>query len=192
LGIPAFFFFINFAIFELRLLYNLWRNQNIGELNNPNQIRKRLIKFYITFYIFLFLSLVFVTKFYFEKIYIIAAFIITWIPQIIHNAVYRNQISLPLITIFLNSLNKVIIPVYFRGCPKNIFRVKPDLGFLLIALSIVGVEIVILVMQTCWNPRFFIPCKQRVAEHKYYYSKNELLALKPEFEKVTKLTFKIN
>jgi hypothetical protein len=140
-GIPAFFYFINFSVFELRLLYNLWRNQNIHELNDANVIRRKLIKFYIIFYVFLFLSLFFVTKFYFEAPYILAAVIITWIPQIIHNAMYKNNSSMPLIALILITFNKILIPFYFRGCPKNLFQLKTDINIIYVCTGIIVFEV---------------------------------------------------
>jgi hypothetical protein len=140
-GIPAFLYFANFSVFELRLLYNLWKNQNIAELNDINTIRKKLVKFYITFYVFLFLSLFFVTKFYFEEAYILLALIITWSPQIIYNSLYNNRVSLPLINIFLNTFNKILIPIYFRGCSQNIFHIKYNTTFIYICLVIISAQV---------------------------------------------------
>lgn len=140
-GIPAFFFFANFSIFELRLLYNVWKNQNIHELNDINVIRKKLVKFYITFYIFLFMSLFFVTKFYFEHTYILIAVCVTWTPQIIYNFIYNNQTSMPLINIFLNSFNKVLIPFYFRGYSQNIFNIKTDLNLVYLCSAILLAQV---------------------------------------------------
>jgi len=141
-GIPAFFYFTNFSIFELRLLYNLWKNQNITDVQDINNIRKKLIQFYITFYIFLFLSLFFVTKFYFEQMYIAIAVIVTWLPQIIYNIVYKNRTSMPIITIILNTINKLFIPVYFRGCRENIFKVRTDMNFTYLILGIMTFEVI--------------------------------------------------
>jgi hypothetical protein len=112
---------------------------------------------------------------------------ITWIPQILHNAIYRNQTSIPLINIILNTLNKILIPIYFRGCPTNIFYVKTDMNFIYFCLGIIGFELLFLYLQTLCGPRFFIPCKFQVNDHKFYYTKEELLSYKKEFEHVNNL-----
>jgi len=92
-------------------MYTIWRNQFLQGLPNPATMRKKLIKFYLIFYVFLFLSLFFVTKFYFEKTYIVIAVSLSWIPQIVHNLVKRNNVSMPLYSILMNSINKLIFPV---------------------------------------------------------------------------------
>jgi len=144
-GIPAFIYFTNFSIFELRLLYNLWKNQNLAELNDMNNVRVKLIKFYITFYIFLFLSLFFVTKFYFEQVYIAIAVVVTWLPQIYYNVYYKNRSSMPVVNIILNTINKLFIPVYFRGYPKNIFKIKTDIQFMYFILGIMAIEVLFII-----------------------------------------------
>lgn len=111
-GFIAFFYFTNFILFELRLLYNLWRNKNARFFHDPQALKKKLLQFYCIFYFFMFMSLFYVVKFYFVKEYILAAITMTWIPQIIHNAMTRNRTSLPLLYIFVISVNKVIVPVY--------------------------------------------------------------------------------
>lgn len=186
MGIPAFIFFLNFSIFELKLLYNLWRNQNNAEfINNPASIRSRLLKFYITFYVFLFMSIFFVTKFYFVKPYIIGAIAITWIPQIVHNFYNKNQASLPIIVIFTNTLNKVLIPLYFKGFKDNIFYLRTDINLVYLCCFIISIQVVILYMQTVCGSRFFFPFKiNQSSEHRFYYSNDELIDYKKETEYV--------
>jgi hypothetical protein len=84
----------------------------------------------------------------------------------------------------LNTLNKVAIPLYFRGCPQNILDIKPDYSFIYLALVVVVVQIIILFLQTILGPRFFMPCKKEVG-HRFYYTIEELIALKPDFSKVS-------
>jgi len=102
---------MNFTIFELRLIYHIWRIQNLRNLTNAQIIRKRLLRFYLTFYCCMFASLFFVMKFYFVKKYIFLAVGLTWIPQIIYNTIYKNNVSLPIISILMISLNRIFLPV---------------------------------------------------------------------------------
>lgn len=110
-GPPALIYFLNFTIFEVRLLYKTWANQNINNRFDTFEMRRKMMKYYIIFYIFIFLSLFMVTKFYFVKSYIFASVAFTWLPQIIFNFTNNNKLSLPLINVILISLNKVLIPV---------------------------------------------------------------------------------
>ena len=112
-GIPAFIYFANFSIFEIRLLYIVWRNQNINNLFDTFEVRRKLMRFYVVFYIFIFLCLFWVTKFYFVKSYIFFVIFLTWLPQIYYNFSTRNKISLPILNIIIMSLNKISIPVNF-------------------------------------------------------------------------------
>lgn len=111
-GIPAFIYFINFTIFEIRLLYRTWANQNINNHYDTFEMRRKMMKYYVIFYFFIFLSLFLVTKFYFIKYYIFGAVFLTWIPQIIFNITKNNKTSLPLINVILMSLNKLMVPVF--------------------------------------------------------------------------------
>ena len=112
-GIPAFLFFANFSIFEIKLLYIVWRNQNLNNLFDTFEVRRKLMRFYVVFYIFIFLCLFWVTKFYFIKSYIFVAILFTWLPQIYFNYSTKNKISLPILNVVLMSLNKISIPVIF-------------------------------------------------------------------------------
>ena len=42
---------MNFSVFELRLIYNVWRNKNADDLENNHRIRRKLLQFYLIFYI---------------------------------------------------------------------------------------------------------------------------------------------
>ena len=59
----------------------------------------------------MFLGLFFVTKFYFDKTYLLISLSLTWIPQIIHNFNEKNQISFPIFNILIFTLNKLAVPV---------------------------------------------------------------------------------
>ncbi len=85
--------------------------QNLRHLTNAQIIRKRLLRFYLTFYCFMFASLFLVMKFYFEKKYIFFAVCFTWTPQILYNTYYRNNTSMPIICIIMISLNRIFLPV---------------------------------------------------------------------------------
>jgi len=125
-GIPAFLYFFNFSIFEIRLLTNLFNMKNSRLFNDPNLLRRKLIRFYFLFYLVMFFSLFYVMKFFFEKPYILIAISGTWIPQIIYNLIYDNRLSMPLINVFLFSLNKIFLPFYYRGYSDNLFQLSTD------------------------------------------------------------------
>jgi transmembrane E3 ubiquitin-protein ligase len=104
-------------------------------------LRKKLIQFYFMFYVIMFFSLFYVMKFFFEKPYIFTAIVLTWIPQIIYNAIYKNRLSMPLMNIILMGVNKVFLPFYFRGCPENFFQLSHDYKFISICLVCLILEV---------------------------------------------------
>ena len=152
-----------------------------------------MMKYYVIFYIFIFLSLFLVTKFYFIKSYIFVTVLFTWIPQIIYNSYYNNRTSLPLINVILMSLNKLMIPVnnnflsqaYFRGCPQNFFHISADTPFIFLCFCVIFLEITVLYLQNLYGPRFFLPksLNTEPKRHNYYKTKQDLIAY-PELEKV--------
>lgn len=180
-------YFANFSIFELKLLYNLWRIKNTRYMNDPLILRRKLIQFYFMFYFIMFFSLFYVLKFYFDPPYIYFALIFTWLPQIIFNAIYKNKMSMPLINIVLTSLNKMFIPFYSRGCPENLFQIKSNSTFINICVLSIILEIFFLYSQTVFGPRWFIPkwfrCSARdSADFDFYKTKAEVLAASPNAE----------
>jgi hypothetical protein len=110
-GVPALIYFLNFTIFEIRLLYKTWANQNVNNRYDSFEMRRKMMKYYVIFYVFIFLSLFLVTKFYFIKMYILITVSITWLPQIIFNFINNNKTSLPMVCVIIMSLNKIMIPV---------------------------------------------------------------------------------
>lgn len=104
-------------------------------MNDPEILRKKLMQFYATFYVIIFISLFYVRNFYFEKTYIFFAINLTWIPQIVHNAAFKNKLSFPLIYIFATSLNKIFVLVYFRTYKGNFLRFENDYIFTIFTLA---------------------------------------------------------
>jgi hypothetical protein len=111
-GLVSLLYFINFAIFDLRLLYTAWRMQNTRYFNDPILIRKKLVQFYFIFYISMFVSIFYINYFYFDKLWIFISISLMWIPQIIKNTYTNNRTSLPVLSILIITLNRMIIPVY--------------------------------------------------------------------------------
>lgn len=175
-GIPAFLYFINFSVFELRLLYNLWRVKYTRLVTDPGIIRRKLIQFYFVFYIVMFLSLFYVLKFYFDKKYIFLAILLTWFPQIIYNRIYRNKMLMPGICILAFSLNKLLIPMYFRGSPDNFFQFSYDFGFVILSVGSMIAQIALLYSLS-------IVTKSKLSEG-FYKSKEEILALRSDADNI--------
>ena len=120
---------LNFFIFDLKLLMIYWKiNKRI--LSNRQFVILRL-KFFLIFYFFLFCSFVFTMSFYFEKFFIAILAVLLWTPQIIHNAQKFNKFNYPLIFILAITLDRMIVPFYFRGNDKNFLNIKTDKFFVI-------------------------------------------------------------
>jgi len=110
-GIPSLFIFLNFSIFELRLLTIIWKNQNIRQSADSTIMRRELFRLYALIYFSIFISIFFLMKFLFDKQYILLAVCFTWLPQVAYNVFTKNRISMPLINIFFFTINKLFLPV---------------------------------------------------------------------------------
>ena len=177
--LPTISFFINFSITDLRLLYSIWRLKYIKLLNNPNIVKRKLISLYFKFYLGMFLSLLFVTKFFFNKLYIILGTILIWFPQIIYNIFYNNQISLPWSYIILTSIYRLYIPLYFRINSNNFLLISPDIPFSIFIIFLIIFQLYILFCQSIKGNLFFLPKKDRVNAFDFYKNKDEILNLNP-------------
>ena len=176
---PTIVYFLNFSFTDLKFLYTIWRLKYQKDLADINLIKRKLIQLYFTFYLGMFFSLFFVTKFFFYKPYIIIGILLTWTPQIIFNIYYDNRISLPWSYIILTSIYRLFIPCYFRLNKNNFFLISPDYFFSFFIISLMIFQIFILYCQSIKGSRFFLPNKFRKNYFDFYKNKKEILFLNP-------------
>ncbi len=169
------FYLFNFTIFDSRLLFSYWKVQS-SILTNTLFLRLKL-RFYLLFYICFFASFFFLCTFFYDYFYIIILIFILWVPQILQNIIKNNKFIFPLIYIIGNTLDRIIIPLYFRGF-DNFFSVKKNLLFILFILSFIILCIIILYLQLFFGNRFFLSEKYQKEDFNYYRTKEELIAYK--------------
>ena len=169
------FYLFNFTIFDSRLLFSYWKVQS-SILTNTLFLRLKL-RFYLLFYICFFASFFFLCTFFYDYFYIIILIFILWVPQILQNIIKNNKFIFPLIYIIGNTLDRIIIPLYFRGF-DNFFSVKKNLLFILFILSFIVLCIIILYLQLFFGNRFFLSEKYQKEDFNYYKTKEELIAYK--------------
>ena len=169
------FYLFNFTIFDSRLLFSYWKVQS-SILTNSLFLRLKL-RFYLLFYICFFASFFFLCTFFYDYFYIIILIFILWVPQILQNIIKNNKFIFPLIYIIGNTLDRIIIPLYFRGF-DNFFSVKRNLLFILFILSFIVLCIIILYLQLFFGNRFFLSEKYQKEDFNYYRTKEELIAYK--------------
>ena len=101
-----------------------------------------------------------------------------FLPQIIHNVRKGNNPQFYVYYIIGMLGLRVILPLYYRGCPENIYIISPNLAFCVIWSSLFVVQILVLLIQHICGPRFFIP-KAFIPGHYEYMNKIEVA---PELE----------
>ena len=153
---PAFFYFMICFLFELKLFRIWWEGNNIQLIRqNTIQARKAMVFFYVKFYcvclLFVFFSDIIISSLY--LLLILNGMI--WIPQIIKN-VYNKSRNVPNITFIISmTLTQCFLPIYIRGCPKNLFIVKPHIFWSFWFSAIVLAQLIILICQRRIGARFF-------------------------------------
>ena len=115
--------FINFVI-DLRFLYFYWRIKR-RVINDRQYIFLRL-KFFGLFYGLLFFSFFSISSFYINKIYIIILAFSIWTPQIIYNMIHNTKYFYPTFYILCTTLERIMLPFYFRGFNNNFMYLKTD------------------------------------------------------------------
>ena len=82
--LPAISCLVLFVVFDMKMLFLVWRSHNMRDIENAQALRKKLTTFYIEFYVGLF---VYLTLNYFFEYYSWLIFLqhMLIIPQIIHN-----------------------------------------------------------------------------------------------------------
>ena len=177
-AIPAFVNFINFSIIDLRLLYVVWSLKNTHLITDPLVLRRKLIQFYLFFYLIMFFCFLFVMKFYFDKIYILIEIVITWIPQIVYNSIYKNKVSFPIIYIILIDLNRIFPSLYFRCYSNNFFQFSPDYLFVIIIFILLFIFSSFLYSQSIFGSRWFLPESFKQKSFDFYKTEKEIKEIK--------------
>lgn len=91
---------------------------------------------------------------------------------------------MPLLAIFSISVNKLLIPIYFRGFSKNFFHFSSSSTLLIVVTLIMCLEVFIMYCQIVFGPRFFnFNSKNPEDMYSLYKSKEELLEIKKELYK---------
>jgi len=116
-------YIILFVVFDMKMLFLVWRSHNSRNIENAQMMRKKLTAFYIQFctsllildlglFIYLTLSYFFTMDGWFI---IIRNLII--IPQIIHNVRIGNNCGFSPYYIFGYLGMRILVPIYERSCP---------------------------------------------------------------------------
>jgi hypothetical protein len=173
-GMPSLTLFVLFSIL-LRILFNAWKSRNIDLMfENISLFRKKLLKFYIIFYfslLFLLMGIRLIIE-YFILVYLL--FFSTWFFQIYHSVKNSTKPPMSFEYIFSFTLGKMIIPIYLKAYPYNIFELKPSYTKVIIISLTLLIELIIISLQKILGPKFFIPKYLKGEQYDYYRNNNEI------------------
>lgn len=99
-----------------------------------------------------------------------------WFPQIVYDIWKGNRRALCLRYIVGMSACRLLFPLYLWGCPSSIFSGEffkkvpgaPSKSICLTLIGLVGLQVVILVLQRIFGPRYFIPASLLPDSYNYY------------------------
>jgi len=116
---PAFWYFILFSIFEVKLLMIIWKAHYWDQSATADDVRRAAVFFYCKLYAIIFVVLIFFYKFMRYNAFLIGMSLYL-APQIIHNIIRGGRIRFNESYMFLAIGIRGIIPLYFRGCSQNL------------------------------------------------------------------------
>ena len=120
-------------------------------------------------------------KCYYSPPFILFSFILTWLPQIIFNILYKNRVSFPIIYIISVILNRIFPSFYLNYFKNNFLRIPPNKNIAIISvISLLSLSLV-LYSQTLLGPRWFLPLL-KVEEYNFYIDENELRKTKKDID----------
>lgn len=156
-SIAAFFQFIMFSIFEMRVLLQIWKARRPNTEQNWLEIRRDLSILYSRFYGG-FLGGLFVMYWLQRAPWLIALLCNSyWMPQIVWNAWNGNKKPLLPAYVLGTSVTRLLVPLYVFGCPHNFIRAKPQPWVCWLLLVWVAAQVAALAAQHVCGPRFAVP-----------------------------------
>lgn len=164
--LPSLSYIVLFIIFDMKMLFLIWRSQNINNLDNPQLIRKKLTAFYIQFYLGLFIYLT-LTYFFANEEWMILLRTLLLLPQLVHNVRLAHKSDFSPDYIFGYVGARLLLPLYERSCPANRFHLTPNISLVLAIFAAYAIEVVLLALQHKLGSRFFVP--KRFLPHYYEY-----------------------
>lgn len=90
-----------------------------------------------------------------------------FLPQIVHNVRKGNNPQFYAAYVLGLLGMRLVLPLYYRGCPDNIYVIEPDTAFCIVWSSLFAIQIATLFIQKQCGPRFFIPRKFIPGHYEY-------------------------
>ena len=180
-SMPSFCYFCLFSIFLLRILFLAWRARN-RDITDMQLFRKKLLRFYLLFYLFLFTTLISVKLWYSYFFFTFILFASTWICQIIYSAKQGTKPPMSYLYILSTSFSKISISIYIKAYKNNIFGYRPNYTKVLIVSCVIIIEAAILFFQKFFGAKIIIPKRFRAKVYNYYKNEKEISENDKEIE----------
>ena len=172
--IPTCMYIVLWFIFQLKFLYVWWKAKNSDLfLQGNKQPRKALIWFYIKFYLIALGSLILFDYIIYDKYALLLFSSLMLFPQILFNTRNKSSDTPNISYAIINAITQGFFPLYIRGCPKNFFELKHDMKWAIVLIFIIFIQIVVLVLQRKWGPRFWIPKNWRFFDKNRYQTQKD-------------------
>lgn len=129
--LPIFLLVLLSVVFDMKLLFIVWRAKYLTGFTNNSELRKRLTVFYIKFCkpcgyvdlgLFGYLTIMY---FFTYEIWSLLIQALIFVPQIVHNVRKGNNPFFYAYYVLGVLGMRMMLPLYYRGCPSNIYVIGP-------------------------------------------------------------------
>ena len=163
-----------FSVFGMRCVIGVYQTRYAQELAREGVIglRQRFAFLQARFCLSLF-GIIFILYLFKGHPFIWFILFSVWVPQIVWNAVAGTRLGLSYIYLFGTGISRLILPLYVMCCPRNMFAIifeglvyAPVTCLTLVAWT--ALQLVVLVLQDLFGPRFFVPKFLLPARYDYF------------------------
>merc|ERR1711871_94994 len=163
-----------FVILEVRMLMLIWKARRPEAFSNGwANIQRELAKLYSRLYGTLLLGILFAYIFWNQFYFIVFVLYSFWIPQIANNAYMNVRKPFHRAYLFGMSVTRLYIPLYL-WCYRNNFIASMGLDLMAyrpgLSASLVfwvSMQVIVLLLQDKFGPRFFIPDRFLPVRYRY-------------------------
>jgi len=164
-----------FCILEMRLVISVYQARYAQDMAQTGWqgLRNHLATLHARFYAGLFAAILLVDFCYQRPVIIVFALYSFWLPQIAYSAYMGSRKPLQSRFIIGMSVSRLWLPLYLFGCERNLYMLLSEksttsfVGCIVLVLW-VGLQVVVLLLQSKWGPRFFIPSRFLPVKYNYY------------------------
>jgi len=171
LATAAFCEFVVFSMFEMRYLIAC-SHSRLGNQSSWFETQADIGTMYGRFYGLLLLGIVLIYEL--KENYWVLTFLFYsfWIPQIVRNAVQAVRRPLRPLYIIGMTCCRLVLPLYFFGCPQNFLKVPYSLKMCFMLVLYMAAQVGLLLLQYYCGSRCFIPDALRPERYNYFRKLN--------------------